>query len=320
MSRSGKEYFYWAYGINIGSQVRLPDLIETASAPDVRIRYGKVTDSRLLGSLLARSETFLRPGCKIVAGPAAMCINWERVGTFLVHHGSEVIIEPDPNACAEDLHPFLTGPVLSVLLHQRGLFVLHASAVVIKDFAVGFLGAKGDGKSTLAAHLQVRGHKLIADDIVPVDLANEKPVVVAGFPRIKLYRDSIEAVGREPANFPVIHRFVDKRSFQHSRELSMEPIRLHSLYVLSEDQEVGLEKLAHLPAFIEMARHTYINRYLKALNCESQHFQQCEKLVQKVPVWKLNRPRDFSLMNDVCGLLEDHISRSDAMAEPAIVS
>jgi hypothetical protein len=316
MSRAGREYSYWAYGINIRSQVRLPDLIETESAPaDVRIRFGKVANTRLLRSLLANAKTFERPGCKINAAPTGMCIDWGNVGTFLVHSGSEVIIEPDQNASAEDLHPFLTGPVLSVLLHQRGLFVLHASAVVIRNVAVGFLGAKGDGKSTLAAHLQVRGHKLIADDITPVDLGSEEPVVISGFPRIKLYGDSITAVGEEPTNFPVIHRFVEKRSFQHSRELSREPIRLHSLYVLCDDEKVGLEKLARPAAFIEITRHTYINRYLKALNCESQHFQQCEKLVQKLPVWKLHRPRDFSVMAEVGRLLENNVTDTSSVTE-----
>jgi hypothetical protein len=320
MSQVNKEYSYWAYGINIGSQVRLPDLVETASPPDVSIRYGEVTSSGVLQSLLANSETFERPGCRIIVAPAAMCIHWEKVGTFLVTRGSDVIIEPDQNASADDLHPFLTGPVLSVLLHQRGLLVLHASAVVIGNVGIGFLGAKGDGKSTLAAYLQVRGHRLIADDIIPVDLANERPAVIAGFPRIKLYGDSISAVGEEPTNFPVIHRFVEKRSFQHSRELSREPVHLHSLYVLSDDETVGLEKLAYPSAFIEITRHSYVNRYLKAMRGESQHFQQCQELVQKLPVWKLNRPRDFSVMDDVCELLEKNVMKPTIASSPATVS
>lgn len=320
MSQVSKTYSYWAYGMNIGSAVKLPDLTETEGDANVRIRYGKVTGSALLRSLLADAEKFERPGCRILVSAKAMCINWENVGTFLVHSGSDVIIEPDKNASADDLHPFLTGPVLSVLLHQRGLFVLHASAVVIKNVAVGFLGAKGDGKSTLAAHLQVRGHKLIGDDIIPVDLANDPPVVVSGYPRIKLYSDSIEAVGEVPTDFPVIHKFVEKRSFQHSRDLTREPINLNALYVLCDDEKVSVEKLGHAAAFIEITRHTYVNRYLKALQCEAQHFQQCQILVQKLPVWKLNRPRDFSVMDSVCRLLESNVIRSESMPVPEVLS
>jgi hypothetical protein len=239
-----------------------------------------------------------------------MCISWERVGTFLVHDGNEVIVEPEPNVTADDLQPFLTGPVLSVLLHQRGLFVLHASAVVIDGAAVAFLGAKGDGKSTLAAHLQVRGHRLIGDDIVPVDLQNSFALVASGFPRIKLYNDSIMAVGHDPSNFPFIHRFVEKRSFQYPDNFSTEPISLHSLYILSEGDKVSLERQGQASTFIEITRHTYMNRYLKALGGESEHFEHCRKLIQKLPVWKLNRPRDFKAMDEVCEMIETNVRKN----------
>lgn len=310
-----EKHSYRVYGINIGSVVALPDLIEAESAPDVRIRRGEVVNSRLLEPLAASGQVFERPGCKIIARADAMCIKWDRVGTFLVREGSDVIVEPEPGVPDDDLHPFLTGPVLSVLLHQRGFLVLHASAVVIGDEAVAFLGAKGDGKSTLAAHFQVRGHRLIGDDIVPLRLEDNRPVVAGGFPRIKLYNDSIEAVGEDPSAFPVIHRFVEKRSFQYLDRFSAEPVPLHSLYILGESENVGLEKLGDAAAFIEITRHTYVNRFLKALEAEDRHFQQCRQLVSKLPVWRLDRPRDFAVMNEVCELIEDNVHAHAGTAE-----
>lgn len=302
-----KTHSYRAYGINIRSAVPLPDLISTDSDGDVRIAYGKVLDSQLTESLVGNGEVFERPGLRVQVTANAMCITWDRVGTFLVYGGSDVLVEPGPGVLEEDLQPFLTGSVLSVLLHQRGFLVLHASAVAIGNVAVAFLGSKGDGKSTLAAHLQVRGHELIADDIVPVYLENGRPVLVAGFPRIKLYNDSITAVGEEPLDYPLIHRFVEKRSFKYSTTASTEPIPLHSIYVLSEGEDVGLEQFGDASAFIELTRHTYVNRYLKALDAESKHFQQCQQLVKELPVWRLDRPHDFSVMNSVCELIENNV-------------
>ncbi len=306
MVHNANRYSYWAYGLNIESEVLLPDLMKGDSGPDASIHYGEVASSREFRSLPENAQVFARPGCRIVAAPGTMCISWEKVGTFLVHGGTEIIVQPEPNVPKEDLQPFLTGPVLSVLLHQRGLFVLHASAVVIDGAAVAFLGAKGDGKSTLAAHLQVRGHRLIGDDIVPVDLSDNCAAIVSGFPRIKLYNDSIMAVGHEPSNFPFIHRFVEKRSFQYEGTLSTDPIPLHSLYILCEGDKVCLERLGQAATFIEITRHTYMNRYLKALNGESEHFDQCRRLIEKLPVWKLNRPRDFNAMDEVCRVLESN--------------
>ncbi|HEX6127379.1 MAG TPA: hypothetical protein VFZ23_18555 [Pyrinomonadaceae bacterium] len=309
-----KSYCYRAYGLNINSAVQLPDLIAGDQTPDAQIRYGHVSDSPALEALEANCEVFERPGFRMLVSAGQMCIRWERVGTFLVHRGDEIIVEPEEGILEKDLQAFLTGPVLSVLLHQRGYFVLHASAVVIGGSAVAFLGAKGDGKSTLAAHMQVRGHRLIADDIVPVQLQNGSVVVTSGFPRIKLYDDSIMAVGGEPSDFPLIHSLVEKRSFRHRDNFSTEPIPLSSIFVLAESEDIGLRQLGQAAAFIEVTRHTFVNRYLRALDEESKHFQQCQQLVKTLPVWMLSRPHDFTVIHEVCSLIEDHVRNNPADA------
>lgn len=297
-------YFYRAFGMNIRSEMPLPDLVTAASGSDIAVRYGEVRNSELVRKMFADAEIFERPGVRLLVKGGSMCIRWDGVGDFLVNEGREVTVHPDVDVSEADLHPFVTGPVISVLLHQRGYFVLHASAVVISDAAVAFLGAKGDGKSTLAAHLQVRGHRLISDDIVPVRFESGGPNVLAGFPRIKLFGDSISAVGECPDNFPRVHRFVEKRSFNVSNDFSSEPIPLQRIYVLSDAPDVGSEELGPAAAFIELTRHTYVNKYLKALGSESDHFQQCQSLLQDVPVWQLRRPRDFAAMEEVCELIE----------------
>ncbi len=306
MDNHFKTHFYQVSGLNLESEIRLPDLIKSESPANVKIRYGKITDA-LAENFLNDARFFERPGCRIRASAEAMLIEWEKVGKFLIQGGALVIVEPETDVLEEDLQPFLTGPLLSVLLHQRGCLVLHASAVAINDEAVIFLGAKGYGKSTLAAHLQVRGHRLISDDIVPVDFADDRVLTVPGYPRIKLFEDSITAVGADSANLPLIHKFVEKRSFQCAENFSTEPVVLRGVYVLAENEEVFLENLSPADAFIEVTKHTYLNRYLEALNCLPEHFRQCQKLIQSIPVFKLNRPHNFMAMNEVCATLENHI-------------
>ena len=318
MTCAESSYLYRAYGLNIKSAVPLPDLVGTELDHDVRIRYGEVAGSPKFQSLQKSGQVFERPGFRIVVSRGAVCIRWDRVGTFMVDGGTEIVVEPDVDVSEFDLQPFLTGPVLSVLLHQRGYFVLHASAVAIGDAAVAFLGMKGDGKSTLAAHLQIRGHRLIGDDIVPVNLENGGAVVAAGFPRIKLYDDSITAVGAEPSQFPLIHSFVEKRSFQYPDGFAPEPMKLSALYVLGEGEEVRLIDLGHAAAFIELTRHTYINRYLRAMDEESKHFHDCRELAKRLPVSTLERPRDFRFINEVCEIVEDHV-RTIASYEASVV-
>lgn len=302
-NHSRKTYLYQAFGLNIESSIPLSDLIQTTSAADVRISCGSITDA-LLEELLGDAEVYERPGVKIRATANAMYADWERIGKFLIYGGREVIVEREPTAKEEDLQPFLTNAVLAILLHQRGSFVLHASGVAINGSAVAFIGAKGYGKSTLAAHLKARGHRLISDDIIPIKFEKDCASTVPGFPRIKLYGDSIEAVGESPQNFPLVHRFVEKRSFQWTEDFAFEPLRLNCIYVLAESAEVGVEKLSLPAAFIEIAKNTFLHRYLKAMDYQSEHFRQCQKLIQTVPVFLLKRPHDFAAMDEVCKLIE----------------
>lgn len=307
MEKSIKTYFYQVSGMTLDSEIALPDLIKTDSAPDVRIRYGKIAEAEV-EKYLDSAETLQKRGFRIRVAARAIFIEWERLGKVLIRDGAEVTVEPDAGVLEEDLQPFLTGPVLSVLLHQRGCFVLHASSVVIDRAAVIFLGAKGYGKSTLAAHLQVRGHRLISDDIVPVNFDEDRVLICPGYPRIKLFEDSIAAVGENPQDLPLIHRFVEKRSFQCAENFSTAPIVLRAVYVLAEAETVSLEKLNAADAFIEITKNTYLNKYLEALDSLPEHFRQCRKLIASVPVYRLKRPHDFGLMNEVCAALEDHLA------------
>lgn len=120
--------------------------------------------------------------------PAGDLLEYEGMGRFRVK--SSTLIEFDPEACF-DLRRLglpLLGPVLALLLHRRGHYVLHGSAIEIGGEAHVFLGDKGAGKSTTAATLVAAGYPLIADDVVAVERTPEGLAVHAGYPAMKLDR------------------------------------------------------------------------------------------------------------------------------------
>lgn len=302
---------YSAYGINIASELELCELSRgRGSSADAEIRICKIRKTDI-SQHIDGGHYFERPGATVCASGNAMFISWDRVGSFLIHSGNEVMVDPDDGCDNEDLQPFVTGPVLSALLHQRGLCVLHASAVLISGRVAVFLGAKGFGKSTLAAQFQARGHNLVSDDIVPVAFKGDVASTYPGFPRIKLYEDSIVAVGGDPEEFPLVHKFVEKRSYNRIEGLPSAALQLHGVYVLAEGDSVSLEALGPASAFIELATHSFLNRYLQAMDCLETHFQQCESLVRTVPMWRLRRPHDFAYMDEVCSLIESNVRASE---------
>ena len=68
---------------------------------------------------------------------------------------------PEP-LTLEDTATYLLGPVMGFVLLLRGLVSLHASAIVVDDAAIAFVGPAGAGKSTTAAAFSARGFSVLA--------------------------------------------------------------------------------------------------------------------------------------------------------------
>jgi hypothetical protein len=304
---SKKRYSYSAYGLNIKSDVSLPELVKTESgeAADVEIRFKRLDDV-YLNTELNGATTFERPGCIVRVSANAVCYSWNGIGTALIQNGSEVIISTASGIDNVDMAPFITGAILGNLLDQRGLMVLHGSAVAVEGKAIAFLGEKGAGKSTFALHLQKRGYSLVTDDLVPIAFSGDEVQTIPGFPRIRLWTDAVRSVGLDPAAMPKINKFVDKRSYGCTDGFSREPVNLGRIYILSEDSTIGIDQLEPSQAFIELTRNTYLNRYLGATGKSTEHFRKCEALVALVPIFRLRRPHDFSLLPELSSAVVEH--------------
>ena len=166
-----------AFGLSIRSSLRLPELAPGRARPDVIVRAREGPDR-------ARSSSF-----------SAVHISWRGVGTFHVRGGREIVVDPAPGADPRVVRLFLLGPALAVLLRQRGLLVLHASGVSLKDGAALFSGASGSGKSSLAAVFHQRGHQVAADDVVALEVKQDTSLVLPAIPQLKLWPDTATALG-----------------------------------------------------------------------------------------------------------------------------
>src|SRR2546421_12252878 len=201
----GQIHSYFAYGLGIHSLLPLPEFMAAPVGADVVIKMCDVSHSF---PDVRDAQSF-----HMSATPQETCISWDRLGTFLVRNGKEIIIEPFPGAEERLLRLPLWGAVLAILLHQRGLLVLHASAVGINGSAVAFIGGKGQGKSTTAATIYARGHKLLADDVVALDMNNSGgPMVLSGIPQFKLWPEAVSSLGDNPELLPKIFSGCEKRA------------------------------------------------------------------------------------------------------------
>jgi hypothetical protein len=105
---------------------------------------------------------------------------------FVTPHG-EAIGKSDWQSDLRQIdREILLGPVIVLALALRNIWSLHASAVMVNENVIVFLGESGMGKSTLAAYLSKQSiWRLVADDILPVKDENGLQVL-PHFPQLKL--------------------------------------------------------------------------------------------------------------------------------------
>lgn len=175
-----------AFGLKWQSEIALPEFAtgRFVDSPDVTVSIGTVAphrtivDQGLNRAICADGVRFQRP-CEPVI---------DVVGTDCVHITSVAAGDSLPP-------PRFFGSAVAGLLALRGSVPLHGSAVEVDGRAILICGDGGDGKSTLAAALVVRGARLISDDLSALGLAQDgTPVLAPGRRSIRLHPRAIQMI------------------------------------------------------------------------------------------------------------------------------
>lgn len=289
---------YRTYGFCVASSFVLPELVRDQGACEVQIRRGTAGH--------VPNATVNEDGHE-VSGDDVL-LSFPRVGAFRIRGGREIVVEPLPGVDEAVVRLSLLGPALAVLLHQRGLLVLHASCVVVDGAAVAFLGDSQWGKSTTAAALYRSGRPLVADDVLAVDLHSGFPTVRRAFPQVKLWPESVKALGIEPQELRTIHPALEKRAFRAQVGFGDDDLPLARLYVLSDGPEVRVEGLEEQEAFVELIRHSHAASLLRDTGTETAHFGQCTSLARGGLVRRLTLGGSLERVPEVIRSLEDDLA------------
>jgi hypothetical protein len=305
-------YSYIAYGLGIKSELTLPELDTGEAAADILLRLGKIDCKPL--AIDSQGDGFW-------ATKDEACRSLANVGTCLVRHGREIIVEPMPGVDERVLRLSILGPAFALLLHQRERFVLHASAVESAGEAIAFMGGSGWGKSTLAATLHARGCALVADDLTAIAVTPECSTVFPGFPQLKLWPEAVASLGEAPEALPQLHPEFDKRARRATQGFSHRLLPLRCIYLLQEGPRLAIEPLPPHEGLIALMPHWYGFRFgdrlLRVGAAAASHFRQCATLANNVNVRRLVRPRQLRGLSDVAQFVEDDIAREQAGADAA---
>jgi hypothetical protein len=158
---------------------------------------------------------------------------------------------------------------------------------------VAFLANSGQGKSTLAAHLAQRGFRVIADDICLIDTAPPgAALVIPTAPWLKLWRNSLENLGRQAEGLDRVFSDDDKYRLPLAPVLQPEPI---CKVVFLEGNEVSstatvieeVPRVEAVPLLMNLTHHSYL---LEATGQRQENFLRCGRVLSQARAYRLIRP------------------------------
>ena len=270
---------YRVFGLDAASDIDLPELrpIKGSSAPDVIIRSGEVSCRESL------------QGLNVLSNGEAL-LNIPGVGCYLMRQGREMIVHGAPGASDRNLRLYLLGSAFAAILHQRALLPLHANSILVDGQAIAFMGHPGAGKSTMAACFHDRGFEILSDDVCVV---GEGPTAFAGIPRLRLWREALEASGRTVDGYEMSFEDMDKYNVpigDDKTRPSQAP--LSHLYLLDDaggSHAPGISPIRGSSAVEALVANTYRGAYVPLMGRTQSHLQACIQLAREAPVFRVSR-------------------------------
>lgn len=299
-------YRYFAFGLEIESQLPVPELLpgNPVLPSQISIQLADVPDS-------LSAPVF--SGVRFQGSTNEFLLSVDNVAKYLVKNGNTILIKPLPNASEKDIRLFLMGSALGALIHQRGLLPFHGSSVIIHNKAVVFSGISGAGKSTLAATFVKKGFSLITDDVCVITLDQEtNPIVHPGYPQMKLWADSLEKIGGKNENLTLVRDGIKKFSLPVRPHFHQTPEVLSGIYIISTKNTEGfrIETVKGIEKFNMLKNNTYRLNFIKGTGTTSSHFKHIEAMARHCFVKKIERPSKGFHLDGLCDLIEKDLSNA----------
>ncbi len=285
---------YHAFGLNILSEIELPGIFKALDDKvDVKISKCKITLPQVdkeIYHFVDKDDVYLW---------------WDGIGKVKISNGKITVDLIDDKE--DHIIPFLLGPVMALLLHQRGFLVLHGSAVKTNNGAIAFLGHRTFGKSTTAINLYKKGYPLITDDILAIKF-DEKglPIVYPGYHHIRLSNDSYNNVKDNTDILTPIRTIAGKAFCDASNGYSPEPLRLKVIYVLDKSDTIDISSLSSQKDLFDLLIHSVAHRVFKEKE-QANNLLQIANLINNIPIHRLKIIHSYKYIPKVIETIEEDV-------------
>ena len=203
----------------------------------------------------------------------------------------EIIVDSESHI--SDIIPFILGPVLSILLHQKGRLILHGSAVKIDNNAIAFIGNKENGKSTIAMALHKKGYPIITDDIIVIGFDNDNnPIIYPGFPYLRLSERLVKYLQNTIDYTSQFKSKYEKNFYKFPNGFSTKPIKLKRIYLIEKDKKASINIMRSSESVIELIRNSFTIKIFKDSD-KILNLKDCSKIIRKISVYRLGLKHSF---------------------------
>lgn len=300
---------YRAFGLSIASELEIPELwrvdggLPAGTAAEVTIGVDALPDD---------IDAPLRCADGYDVGRRHIVLRVPGVARFLAEDGTRLTVEPASGADARAVRLYVKGSGLAAILHQRGAFPLHASAVAHEGGCIAFLGDSGAGKSTLAVMLAQRGFPLVSDDVVLTRRSAGGAILAeASLPALKLWPEAMAATGLHAAAAPFEAGELRKHHVVVREKFTQEALPLRRLYLLRwlhpSSAAPQITPIAPFDAMIGLRPNVYRPSLIEAMGREAQFVDYGAALVAGAGAFTFDRGCDLEGARSQIDVLEDHI-------------
>ena len=220
----------------------------------------------------------------------------------------------------------LVDHVIPLVLSLSGESVLHCSAVASRGGALVFTGKTGQGKSTLAATLALRGCPLLSDDSLLLRPAERQIMAFPSYPSLRLWPEDTRLFEQLGAEISDVAHYTSKKRLRmdasHGSFAEM-PVKTTALYILANaaagldgllphscpdadgDAAIAIRKLSAREAFMELVQNSIQMDRVERVSLKAQS-EKLAVLANAIPAFRLSYPHDHALLPKVVDTVLEH--------------
>lgn len=247
-----KNGLFSVFGLIIESEIKLPELFPAEAEAQVQVKI-------CLGQVPLTLDDVVKKSPWYEISQNAYLLRVEGIADYYVQNGDSIMIAPNEKASQADIRVFLLTSVIAQLLYQRGVFVLHGSAVQIKDKATLFLGPTIAGKTALILELYRKGYPLLSDELCAVTIENGEIVILPGIPRLTVWKDTLEKAGEDPAEYTTIRQNLSKYDVSVKDNFGNKATTISDVVIMSSNnmQNITLKTVSGAKKFEMIMLNTF---------------------------------------------------------------